>query len=523
MNRYLIAVVLSCALAYSQIPSSSGGVGGGGGAANYRTPAISGTGTTLAIPMSAHANSHPGLITECYTSAGVAMIKSASPAAGQFNYTVAQVSPFDVAVTFGSGGNSGGYCTVNGSGQGLPGVSGSTGPTGSTGPAATVAVGTVATGAAGSPAAVTNAGTSGAAILNFSIPQGAVGPAGATGATGPAGATGPPGSGSGDVVGPSSSSANRVPIFGTTTGKALIQSPLTVDPTTGELSSNSTARGCVVLPMDSSGGGTRYTITLCAPAALSANVEYLIGSAGPPTALSLAMWSAPVSGVSSQSFLIPTDDFCTTGGSFSICSTSIPRKFSGTGAPAVSCFVGDLYTDTASVIGYYCSSTDVWTAVANSTHPHAASDITSGTLALARGGTNQTTWTAGRCVQVKSDGTTLESAAGACGSGGSIASTALVLKGNGSGAAVAATSGTDYLAPDGSGNVVITGRLSVGSGTVAGRRDLLELAANAEGGYTKYRRMLAPDALTQTWHWKFLDAIPTARIVLGLATPDYRN
>jgi len=61
---------------------------------------------------------------------------------------------------------------------------GSNGPTGPSGPAATVAIGMVATGAAGSQAAVTNSGTSSAAILNFTIPQGATGPAGTGGAGG---------------------------------------------------------------------------------------------------------------------------------------------------------------------------------------------------------------------------------------------------------------------------------------------------------------------------------------------------
>jgi hypothetical protein len=43
----------------------------------------------------------------------------------------------------------------------------------------------------------------------------------------------------------------------------------------------------------------------------------------------------------------------------------------------------------------------------------------SATLGLATGGTNQTSWTSSRCVQVNSGGTALESAAAACGSGGS--------------------------------------------------------------------------------------------------------
>ena len=49
------------------------------------------------------------------------------------------------------------------------------GPTGPAGVAATVAVGTVTTGLAGTQAVVTNSGTAGAAVLNFTIPQGAAG------------------------------------------------------------------------------------------------------------------------------------------------------------------------------------------------------------------------------------------------------------------------------------------------------------------------------------------------------------
>ena len=55
---------------------------------------------------------------------------------------------------------------------------GSTGADGATGPAgtaATITIGTVTTGAAGTQASVTNTGTSSAAVLNFTIPQGADG------------------------------------------------------------------------------------------------------------------------------------------------------------------------------------------------------------------------------------------------------------------------------------------------------------------------------------------------------------
>lgn len=72
------------------------------------------------------------------------------------------------------------------------------GPPGAPGTAATVSVGTVTTGAAGSSAAVTNAGTSAAAVFNFTIPRGATGATGETGATGSTGATGAAGAAGAD-------------------------------------------------------------------------------------------------------------------------------------------------------------------------------------------------------------------------------------------------------------------------------------------------------------------------------------
>lgn len=58
------------------------------------------------------------------------------------------------------------------------------GNVGLTGNAATISVGTVTTVAAGQPATVTNSGTSGAAVLDFEIPEGDTGPAGAVGVVG---------------------------------------------------------------------------------------------------------------------------------------------------------------------------------------------------------------------------------------------------------------------------------------------------------------------------------------------------
>lgn len=78
-------------------------------------------------------------------------------------------------------------------------IKGPKGDKGDTGTAATITVGTVNTGEAGSDAAVTNAGSTSAAVLNFTIPRGATGAQGAkgdkgeTGAKGDTGAQGPKG------------------------------------------------------------------------------------------------------------------------------------------------------------------------------------------------------------------------------------------------------------------------------------------------------------------------------------------
>ncbi len=66
---------------------------------------------------------------------------------------------------------------------GPAGSNGTNGTNGAAGAAATVQVGTVATGTAGSSVVVQNVGSSNAAVLSFTIPQGATGAAGAPGLT----------------------------------------------------------------------------------------------------------------------------------------------------------------------------------------------------------------------------------------------------------------------------------------------------------------------------------------------------
>lgn len=90
--------------------------------------------------------------------------------------------------------------------SGAAGAQGAAGPAGADGAAATISIGSVTTGAAGTSAAVTNSGTSSAAVFNFTIPRGAQGvqglqgPQGEKGDTGNTGATGAAGKGIASVV-----------------------------------------------------------------------------------------------------------------------------------------------------------------------------------------------------------------------------------------------------------------------------------------------------------------------------------
>lgn len=68
--------------------------------------------------------------------------------------------------------------------QGLQGIQGPKGNDGATGAAATIKVGIVTTGAAGTAAKVVNSGTTSAAVLDFTIPQGAKGDKGEQGTGG---------------------------------------------------------------------------------------------------------------------------------------------------------------------------------------------------------------------------------------------------------------------------------------------------------------------------------------------------
>lgn len=117
---------------------------------------------------------------------------------------------------------------------GSVGATGNTGPTGPTGAASTVAG---PTGPTGNQGDVGPTGPTGAAstVAGPTGPTGATGAVGATGPTGaastvpgPTGPTGPSGAGTGDVLGPASSTDNALVRFDGTTGKLIQNSLMTL-------------------------------------------------------------------------------------------------------------------------------------------------------------------------------------------------------------------------------------------------------------------------------------------------------
>ncbi|MBK7926451.1 MAG: hypothetical protein IPJ98_02880, partial [Bryobacterales bacterium] len=74
----------------------------------------------------------------------------------------------------------------------------------------------------------------------------------------------------------------------------------------------------------------------------------------------------------------------------------------------------DTYVDTTNGGFWYYNGGGAWMVTSSEGHGHGhdAAQITSGVLGLTKGGTNQSVWMAGQCVQVSADGTRLESAAG---------------------------------------------------------------------------------------------------------------
>ena len=105
-------------------------------------------------------------------------------------------------------------------------------------------------------------------------------------------------------------------------------------------------------------------------------------------------------------------------GSNGLCLTS-----NGTTAAWASCATGSGITSLNGQFGTTqtfsrVNDTNVTLTISSAANDHGFTMGWAGALGLARGGTNQTSWTAARCVRVNNTGTSLESAAADCGAGG---------------------------------------------------------------------------------------------------------
>jgi len=147
-------------------------------------------------------------------------------------------------------------------GSNVAGPTGPTGPTGPAGTAATVSVGSTTTGAAGSSAAVSNTGTTSAAVLTFTIPKGDTGATGAAGAA----ATVSVGSTTTGAAGTSASVSNTGTTSAAVFAFTIPQGAAGAAGATGSFNANSAFQGALeVVSVDSSStlsGSTAATVSI---------------------------------------------------------------------------------------------------------------------------------------------------------------------------------------------------------------------------------------------------------------------
>jgi hypothetical protein len=256
--------------------------------------------------------------------------------------------------------------------RGDTGLTGPAGPTGATGPAgtaATVTVGTTTTGTPGSNAAVSNSGTTTAAILNFTVPAGATGATGqtgATGATGPQGPAGPAPSGTGlvSVTGgvldtPSTLSARVAADASNLRTQLGLGTAATQASSAFAAASHTHALSDLTQSGATNGQFVGWNGTAWAPASVSG------GSGGTVTSVGLsapAIFSVSGSPVTSSGTL-----------SFSLASQAANLVFASPNGASGSPTFRSLVASDIPALNYAAVS-----------HTHAASDVTSGTFDILR-------------------------------------------------------------------------------------------------------------------------------------------
>jgi len=223
-------------------------------------------------------------------------------------------------------------------GGALPGTGGGGGS------GATIAVGATTTGAPGTSASVTNTGTDSAAIFNFTIPRGDVGPTGATGAAGAAGATGATGpQGPAGPTGPQGETGLQGPTgpqgdTGPTgpAGATGAQGPQGIQGETGPQGPTGPA-GATGAQGPQGDPGTAATITVGAVNTGSAGTGVIVTNSGTSTAAIL-------------NFTIPRGDTGETGTAGTAATVAVGTVT--TGAPGSSATITNSGTSSAAVLDF---------------------------------------------------------------------------------------------------------------------------------------------------------------------------
>jgi hypothetical protein len=308
--------------------------------------------------------------------------------------------------------------------RGDTGLTGPAGPTGATGPAgtaATVTVGTTTTGTPGSNAAVSNSGTTTAAILNFTVPAGATGATGqtgATGATGPQGPAGPAPSGTGlvSVTGgvldtPSTLSARVAADASNLRTQLGLGTAATQASSAFAAASHTHALSDLTQSGATNGQFVGWNGTAWAPASVSGGSGGTVTSVGLTAPAIFSVSGSPVTSSGTLSFSLASQSanlvFASPNGASgsptfrSLVASDIPAlSYEASGAVAthaaltssvhgISTFgatlVDDVDASTArTTLGLGTAATQASTSFAASSHTHAATDVTSGTFEIAR-------------------------------------------------------------------------------------------------------------------------------------------